>query len=103
MELPKYHETFIPVLEILNSVESINSRELALQVRDRYYSNLSFELMNQKTSSGGNVLIDRILWGKPYLKWKNTKTPFRIWIFYFYIQLTIRIINSTVKKVVYFF
>lgn len=68
MELPKYHETFIPVLEILNSVESINSRELALQVRDRYYSNLSFELMNQKTSSGGNVLIDRILWGKSYLK-----------------------------------
>lgn len=75
MELPKYHETFIPVLEILNSVESINSRELALQVRDRYYSNLSFELMNQKTSSGGNVLIDRILWGKSYLKmgkYKNT-------------------------------
>jgi restriction system protein len=68
MELPKYHETFIPVLEILNSVESINTRELALKVRDRYYSNLSLELMNQKTSSGANVLIDRILWGKSYLK-----------------------------------
>jgi restriction system protein len=68
MELPKYHETFIPVLEILNSVESIKSRELASQVRDTFYSNLPHELMNQKTSSGANVLIDRILWGKSYLK-----------------------------------
>lgn len=68
MELPKYHETFIPVLEILNTVESIKSRELASQVRDRYYSNLPKELMNQKTSSGANILLDRILWGKSYLK-----------------------------------
>jgi len=68
MELPKYHETFIPVLEILNTVESIKSRDLASKVRDLYYSELPLELMNQKTSSGANVLIDRILWGKSYLK-----------------------------------
>jgi restriction system protein len=68
MELPKYHETFIPVLEILNKVESINGRELALKVRDSYYSYLPHELMNQKTSTGANVLLDRILWGKSYLK-----------------------------------
>jgi restriction system protein len=68
MELPKYHETFIPVLEVLNNVESIKSRELASQVRDTYYSDLPQELMNQKTSSGANVLVDRILWGKSYLK-----------------------------------
>ncbi|MGL2987894.1 restriction endonuclease [Flavobacterium sp. RSSA_27] len=68
MELPKYHETFIPVLEILNTVESIKSRDLASKVRDLYYSELPIELMNQKTSSGANVLIDRILWGKSYLK-----------------------------------
>jgi len=68
MELPKYHETFIPVLEVLNSVESLKSRELAFKVRDNYYSNLPKELLEQKTSSGGNVLIDRILWGKSYLK-----------------------------------
>jgi restriction system protein len=68
MELPKYHETFMPVLEILNSVESIKSRELASQVRDTYYFDLPQELMNQKTSSGANVLLDRILWGKSYLK-----------------------------------
>jgi restriction system protein len=68
MDLPKYHETFIPILEILNSIESINSRELTFLVRDNYYSDLPAELKNQKTSSGANVLIDRILWGKSYLK-----------------------------------
>jgi len=68
MELPKYHESFIPVLEILNTVESLKSRELASQVRDKYYSNLPQELLNQKTTTGANVLLDRILWAKSYLK-----------------------------------
>lgn len=68
MELPKYHETFLPILEIMNSVESLNSRELAIRVRDKYYSDLPKDMLEQKTSSGANVLLDRILWGKSYLK-----------------------------------
>ncbi len=68
MELPKYHESFIPLLETLSSGEPMNSRKLATQVRDKYFSNLPEDLLNQKTSSGANVLIDRILWGKSYLK-----------------------------------
>ena len=68
MELPKYHETFIPILEILNTVESVGSRDLANQVLKSYYSDLPQELLAQKTSTGANVLIDRILWGKSYLK-----------------------------------
>jgi restriction system protein len=68
MELPKYHETFIHVLETLNDIEAIKSRELASQVRDTYFSDLPLELLNQKTGSGANVLLDRILWGKSYLK-----------------------------------
>jgi restriction system protein len=68
MELPRYHETFIPVLETLNTVESLKSRELAFRVRDAYYSDLPESLLNQKTSTGANVLLDRILWGKSYLK-----------------------------------
>ena len=70
MELPKYHETFIPILEILNSVESLKSRELASKVSDVYYSELSHELLNQKTSSGANVLLDRILWEKLYCTYR---------------------------------
>lgn len=68
MELPKYHETFIPILETLNNVSSLKSRELAVRVKENYYSKLSHELLAQKTSTGANVLIDRILWGKSYLK-----------------------------------
>ena len=68
MEIPKYHETFIPVLEILSTIESLNSRDLASQVRNNYYSDLPQELLNKKTSSGTNVLLDRISWGKSYLK-----------------------------------
>ncbi len=68
MELPKYHETFLPILETLNSAESLKSRELAVIVKNNYYSHLPEELLKQKTSSGSNVLLDRILWGKSYLK-----------------------------------
>lgn len=68
MELPKYHEIFIPILEILNAVESISSRDLASQVFKNYYYDLPQELLTRKTSTGANVLIDRILWGKSYLK-----------------------------------
>ena len=68
MELPKYHETFMPILETLNSIESISSRELAIRVRDKYFSDLPKELLDKKTSTGANTLIDRILWGKSYLK-----------------------------------
>lgn len=68
MELPKYHETFMPILETLSSIESISSRELAIRVRDKYYSDLPKELLDKKTSTGANTLIDRILWGKSYLK-----------------------------------
>lgn len=68
MELPKYHETFMPILEILTSIDSIKSRDLALAVLKKYYSKLPNDLLNQKTSTGANVLIDRIQWGKSYLK-----------------------------------
>ncbi|WP_034889538.1 restriction endonuclease [Gillisia sp. Hel_I_29] len=68
MELPKYHESFIPLLEILSSGEPMNSRDLAIKVRDKYYAHLPENLLNQKTSSGANTLVDRILWGKSYLK-----------------------------------
>lgn len=68
MQLPKYHETFIPILKTLSAVDTISSRELAKKVLDNYYADLPKELLDQKTSSGSNVLIDRILWGKSYLK-----------------------------------
>lgn len=68
MELPKYHETFLPILEVLATVEYLHNRDLGLRVRKKYYSNLPQDLLNQKTSTGANVLLDRISWGKSYLK-----------------------------------
>jgi restriction system protein len=68
MELPKYHETFVPILEILSNGEMIHYNELQKRVRDKYYSNLPKELLDQKTTTGANILLDRIGWGKSYLK-----------------------------------
>ena len=45
MELPKYHETFLPILKTLNSAESLKSRELVVIIRDNYYSHLPEELL----------------------------------------------------------
>jgi restriction system protein len=68
MQLPKYHETFIPILDILQREGVLHHRELAVEVREKYYSHLSKELLEKKTSTGANALLDRIGWGKSYLK-----------------------------------
>ena len=68
MELPKYHETFVPILEVLSTEESLHHRELGIRVRDKYYSDFPQDLLEKKTSTGANVLLDRIGWGKSYLK-----------------------------------
>lgn len=68
MELPKYHETFTPILEVLSNGETIHYKELQKKVRDKYYSHLPKDLLYKMTSSGANVLLNRIGWGKSYLK-----------------------------------
>lgn len=68
MDLPKYHETFIPILETLSNGEILHYNDLRKRVRDKYYSDLPQELLNETTTTGANVLLDRIAWGKSYLK-----------------------------------
>ena len=67
-KLHKYHETFIPILEMLSNGEALRSREMATRVKDKYYASLPKELLDKTTKSGANVLLDRIGWGKSYLK-----------------------------------
>jgi restriction system protein len=67
-ELPKFHETFNPILDILSNVEIIPYRELIKKVIDNYYSDLPRELLDLKTQSGESLLSNRIGWGKSYLK-----------------------------------
>jgi len=78
MDLPKYHETFIPILKILNDGKAIHINELRKRVRDQFYSNLSQELLTLKTKSGDVLILNRIAWGKAYLKQaKMVKQPER--------------------------
>lgn len=68
IELPKFHETFKPILDILSNDEKIHHRILLKKVVDKYYSNLPQELLDQKTKSGDILIFNRIAWGKSYLK-----------------------------------
>jgi len=67
-ELPKFHETFKPILDILSNGEIVHHRELLKKVVDKYFSDLPKEVLNQKTKSGELLILNRIAWGKSYLK-----------------------------------
>ena len=66
--IPKFHETFNPILEVLRNGVTIKSRELVKLVIAEFYNDLSTELLNETTKSGDVLIENRILWGKSYLK-----------------------------------
>ena len=68
IEIPKFHETFIPILKVLEEGETLHARELYQAVIDQFYSNLTKEQLEEKTKSGDTLIINRIAWGKSYLK-----------------------------------
>ena len=68
MDIPKFHETFIPILKVLENGETLQAREMYQKVIDQFYSQLSKEQLEQKTNSGDILIINRIAWGKSYLK-----------------------------------
>lgn len=68
MEIPKFHETFIPILKVLENGETLQARELYQKVIDQFYSELTKEQLEEKTKSGDLLIINRIAWGKSYLK-----------------------------------
>ena len=67
-QIPKFHETFIPILKVLEKNEELHVEELKRRVRDNFYSDLSQELLTLKTSTGSLLIMNRIGWGKSYLK-----------------------------------
>ncbi|MGV0939813.1 restriction endonuclease [Empedobacter sp. ULE_I140] len=67
-EIPKFHETFNPILEILSDKEIIHTREMQKRVIEKFYSHLPKELLEEKTKSGEILINNRIAWGKSYLK-----------------------------------
>lgn len=68
MEIPKFNETFIPILEVLKDEKIYNHRELINRVKIKYYSDLTEAQLKQKTKSGDLLIDNRISWGKTYLK-----------------------------------
>lgn len=68
MELPKFNETFLPILEVLKDGEIIKGRDLVRLVEERFYADLPQDLLEQTTKSGGRLIENRIAWGKSYLK-----------------------------------
>lgn len=68
MEIPKYHETFNPILDVLRNGEKLHTKDLQRIVIEKFYSNLSEELLQEKTNSGEILINNRIAWGKSYLK-----------------------------------
>ncbi len=67
-QLPKYHETFIPILKVLSDGKAIRYNDLRKKVREEFYSSLSQELLDQKTKAGDPLILNRIGWGKAFLK-----------------------------------
>ena len=67
-ELPKFHETFNPILDILKNGNVLKHRQLLIKVIDKFYSNLPADLLEQRTKSGEKLILNRIAWGKSYLK-----------------------------------
>lgn len=67
-EIPKFHETFNPILEILKEGNPVPHRELIRLTIENFYSNLPIELLKEKTKSGEILIENRIAWGKSYLK-----------------------------------
>ncbi|MCP2037843.1 restriction endonuclease [Chryseobacterium sp. HSC-36S06] len=68
IEIPKFHETFMPILKVLENGQTLNTRELYQLVIEKFYSELSKDQLEQKTKSGDTLIINRIAWGKSYLK-----------------------------------
>lgn len=68
MDIPKFNETFLPILKVLSNRKIIKSRELIRLVEDKFYSALNQELKDRTTKSGERLIENRIAWGKSYLK-----------------------------------
>lgn len=68
MDIPKFHETFIPILKVLDNGDTLQAREMYQRVIEQFYSGLSKEQLEESTKSVDRLIINRIAWGKSYLK-----------------------------------
>lgn len=67
-EVPKFHETFKPILETLKLDDNISRAKLREKVIEKYYSDIPEELLTQRIKSGDILIHNRLNWGISYLK-----------------------------------
>lgn len=68
MNLPKFHETFNPILKILQDGSILHHREMINKVIENNYIQLPKDLLEQKTKSGDILINNRITWGEIIFK-----------------------------------
>ena len=60
MNIPKFHETFIPILKVLENGEILQARELYQKVIDQFFSELTQDQLEEKTKSGELLIYNEI-------------------------------------------
>jgi restriction system protein len=68
MAMPKFYETFLPILKVLENETIVKTSELPDMIIAAKYFTLSPEELTQTKESGGSLFRDRVAWGKTYLK-----------------------------------
>lgn len=68
LEIPKFHETFDPILAILQKQDNISRAKLREMVIENFFSNIPKDLLEQRIKSGELLIHNRINWGISYLK-----------------------------------
>lgn len=69
MAIPKFDETFLPILKILDKQkQAIRTSDLPNIILNDKYFKLSDNEVAQKTATGANVFRDRVWWGTTFLK-----------------------------------
>jgi len=67
-EVPKFYETFKPILETLKIEDNISRAKLREKVIQKYYSEIPKELLEKRIKSGDILIHNRLNWGISYLK-----------------------------------
>ena len=56
------------ILKVLENRETLQARDMYQKVIEKFYTKLSKTQLEEKTKSGDRLIINRIAWGKSYLK-----------------------------------
>ena len=65
--MPKFHQTFLPILKVLEHGNEQATLKLPDQIIEKDYVNLTPEERSEKLSSGRNRFNDRVFWAVSYL------------------------------------